>query len=401
MKFSVLLPTRNRLTYLRYAVDSVLRQDYDDWEIVISDNDSDDDIAGYVAELGDPRVRYARTERFLPVTDNWNAALARSTGDYVVMLGDDDALAPGYFSALRPLIEAHGGPEVVYTGAYLYAYPGVMPDQPRGFLQPYGYAEFLRGADAPFLLPKADAARMVNEFANFRVAYGFNMQFVLVSRAMIRTLEARGPFYQSPFPDYYAMNALFLSAPRILACPWKMVVIGVTPKSYGFYHVNKREAEGVEFLQGGADDARADRLARVLLPGSNLNTSWLVSLETLRARFAAERPPRPNYARYRMLQIAYVYEHRYVTGQASAADIAALRAALTPAERAVCDVIAVIVSAAERVTRRRVRHRASALVRRWLRQTPSWDAPPLVGAYAHVGEVLDALERLPSAPAAA
>ena len=44
---SVLLPTKNRLTYLRYAVESVRRQDYPHWEIVISDNHSEEDILGY------------------------------------------------------------------------------------------------------------------------------------------------------------------------------------------------------------------------------------------------------------------------------------------------------------------------------------------------------------------
>ena len=57
---SVLLPTRNRLEFLRYALETVLRQDDGDWEIVVSDNDSEEDIAGHVAGLGDDRVRYVR-----------------------------------------------------------------------------------------------------------------------------------------------------------------------------------------------------------------------------------------------------------------------------------------------------------------------------------------------------
>ncbi len=70
MTFSVLLPTHNRLEYLRYAVESVRRQDDPEWEIVISDNDSTDDIAGYVEGLADTRVRYVRTDSFVPVTQN-------------------------------------------------------------------------------------------------------------------------------------------------------------------------------------------------------------------------------------------------------------------------------------------------------------------------------------------
>ena len=86
MKFSVLLPTRNRLEYLRYAVETVRRQDYDNWEIIVSDNDSAEDIRGFVDALADDRIVYLRTGSFVPVTENWNNALSHSTGDYVVML---------------------------------------------------------------------------------------------------------------------------------------------------------------------------------------------------------------------------------------------------------------------------------------------------------------------------
>src|SRR5439155_8429060 len=96
----VLLPTRDRLELLRYAIESVRRQKFGDWEIVVSDNDSSQDVGGYVASLGDDRIHYLRTNRFLPVTDNWNKALENSRGDYIVMLGDDDSLLPGYFSKL-------------------------------------------------------------------------------------------------------------------------------------------------------------------------------------------------------------------------------------------------------------------------------------------------------------
>src|ERR1700742_1348266 len=104
MKFSVLLPTRNRLKYLKYAVSSVLRQDYDNWEIIISDNDSYENIAEYVASLNDARIKYFRTEKFVSVTDNWNNSMNLSTGDYVIMLGDDDILLKNYFSKMAELL---------------------------------------------------------------------------------------------------------------------------------------------------------------------------------------------------------------------------------------------------------------------------------------------------------
>ena len=53
---SVVIPTHNRLDLLKDAVDSVLRQANADWELVVFDNASTDDIAGYVATLADTRV---------------------------------------------------------------------------------------------------------------------------------------------------------------------------------------------------------------------------------------------------------------------------------------------------------------------------------------------------------
>lgn len=303
MKFSVLLPTRNRLELLRYAIESVRRQDDPDWEIVVSDNASEEDIAGHVRSLGDARIRYTRTESFVPVTDNWNNALDKSTGDYVVMLGDDDCLMPGYFSTLRRLIEERGAPDLVYHSALLYAYPGVMPGYPEGFVQPYGYAKFLKDAAVPYWLEREVALQCVRDAMDFRVTYGFNMQFALVSRRLIDALRDKGPFFQSPYPDYYAMNAALLKAGRILVCPQALVTIGVSPKSFGFYYVNRAEQSGVEFLNNAPDRESFRRLEHVVLPGTEMNNSWLLAMEILRRNYGEEHALEVNYGRYRLLQI--------------------------------------------------------------------------------------------------
>src|ERR1700749_2227242 len=92
--FSILLPSRNQLELLRHAVDSILRQDAD-FEIVIADNASEESYSPYVASLGPVAARSVRSESPLTVTENWNRALAASTGRYIIMVGDEDALAPG------------------------------------------------------------------------------------------------------------------------------------------------------------------------------------------------------------------------------------------------------------------------------------------------------------------
>jgi glycosyltransferase involved in cell wall biosynthesis len=301
VKFSILLPTRNRLDLLKLAVESVRLQDYPDWEIVISDNASSEDVCAYVASLQDARIRCCRKEQLLPVTENWNAALEQSTGDYLIMLGDDDGLMRGCLSMAKKLIEEWGHPDTIYTEACQYAYPGVMPGHTEGFIQ-FGYNAFLQGKLQPFRLPREAALDMVCAATSFRIRYGYNMQHFIFSRQLVERLRVKGPFFQSPYPDYYAANAIFIAAASIVANPAPLVMIGISPKSFGFYYYNDRESDGVAFLQNFASDALRERLGGTLVPGSNMNDSWLFAMETLVQNFRDEVPLRVDYGRYRLLQ---------------------------------------------------------------------------------------------------
>ena len=63
VKLSFLLPTRDRLDYLKLAIETVRRQDDHEWEIVVSDNASTDDIGGYLEDLHDERIVYSGPRR--------------------------------------------------------------------------------------------------------------------------------------------------------------------------------------------------------------------------------------------------------------------------------------------------------------------------------------------------
>jgi Glycosyl transferase family 2 len=388
---SVLLPTRDRLEFLRYAIETVVRQEDPDWEIVVSDNDSGEDIAGHLDGLADERIRYVRTASFVPVTDNWNSALEHSTGRYVVMLGDDDGLMPGYVRRVRELVERYREPELIYQGAWLYAYPGVDPAEASGYLQFYGYAEFMRGAAEPFVLDPATRRRMVEAAMGFRVRYGFNMQFSTVSRALIDRLAPQGPFYQSAFPDYYATNVAFLTAREVVVEPRPLVAIGVTPKSYGFFHMNDQEAAGKAFLEAPAATAPVAEM-----PGSNINTGWLSALEAIARRYPTLVPAPPARRRYRVLQALSVYEAHFLDGTANGAQLARMEAHLRPWERAVG-------RGAMHAARLGTRLLPGALTRRFsaffhhagLRQYIGWHAPRVRGGYE---TLLDVFERPPAAP---
>jgi glycosyltransferase involved in cell wall biosynthesis len=340
LRFSILLPTRDRLEYLRYAVETVRRQDFADWEMIVADNCSVDDVAGFVAGLDDPRVKYLRARETVPVTENWNRALDASSGDYVLMLGDDDGLMPGYFRKAEQVIAAFDEPDVVYSRALLLAYPGVMPGREAGYVHPMGCATFFNQLDEPRLLEPPVARELVRASMEFRLRFDFNMQLFTTKRSTIDVLRKAGYFFHSPFPDYYAANLLFLCAERIVIHPDPLTAIGITSKSYGFFHFNRREREGVEFLRNMMGEGDLG-LERVIVPGSRMNTCWLLAMKTLADIEGGTHGLLPNVHRYRRVQIADSLRRRFVEGSLSQREARELLSALWLWEKAVYMLVVV------------------------------------------------------------
>ena len=127
MKFSVLLPTRNGGPYLKDCIESILNDLPDDSELIISDNANVDETAEVISiYLKHPCIKIYRSNQVLSVTDNWNNALKAAKGKYVLMMGDDDLLLPGYFDCMLGAINRFDNPDCILYNAYGYIAPGSM-----------------------------------------------------------------------------------------------------------------------------------------------------------------------------------------------------------------------------------------------------------------------------------
>jgi glycosyltransferase involved in cell wall biosynthesis len=110
---SVGIPTHNRSEMLRRAAESVLGQSHRTLELVISDNASTDGTEAMCRTLveRDGRVRYLRSPVNRGPTANFNTLFGEFTGDYVMLLSDDDWLEQDYLA--RCLSELGRRPELV------------------------------------------------------------------------------------------------------------------------------------------------------------------------------------------------------------------------------------------------------------------------------------------------
>jgi glycosyltransferase involved in cell wall biosynthesis len=93
-RVAVFIPTYNRAGLLRRALASVLAQTHSDFELIVSDNASDDETPEVVKSFSDPRVTYFRQPENLGLLGNHNWFLERVESDYALILPDDDLVYP-------------------------------------------------------------------------------------------------------------------------------------------------------------------------------------------------------------------------------------------------------------------------------------------------------------------
>jgi glycosyltransferase involved in cell wall biosynthesis len=107
MKVSILIPTYNRIDYLRRSLGSARNQTHTDLEILVSDNGSTDGSQDYVRSVAesDPRVRLLPKNPNPGMFNNFNHLLSHSTGEAFAFLCDDDMYAPTFVEELiKPMV---------------------------------------------------------------------------------------------------------------------------------------------------------------------------------------------------------------------------------------------------------------------------------------------------------
>jgi glycosyltransferase involved in cell wall biosynthesis len=114
--FSVIIPTKNRSHIVGFAIESVLHQTFDDYEIIVSDNDdSSIKTRDAVKVYSDSRIKYFRTSGDLSMPDNWEFALTKASGQFVTILQDKQVLYPNSLELLHEAISSGHGPIIIWN----------------------------------------------------------------------------------------------------------------------------------------------------------------------------------------------------------------------------------------------------------------------------------------------
>ena len=114
-KISICIPTYNRLDFLKLTIELCLKQTFQDFEIVITDNSDNNNSKNYLTQLNEPKIRYYKNSNNLGFTGNFNAVIKRARGSYIKVLMDDDVMEPNTLAEMAKVLDEHSTVGVVMS----------------------------------------------------------------------------------------------------------------------------------------------------------------------------------------------------------------------------------------------------------------------------------------------
>ncbi len=135
-KVSIGMPVRNGGSMLPAALRSVLDQTEQDFELIISDNGSDDGSSELLSELAtnDPRVRYFRQDQVIRAYDNFRFVLNEARGEFFMWAAHDDTRDADFVERLMAALNWNNDAVLAFGDLYVFS-----PTDPSGTLYPFPF----------------------------------------------------------------------------------------------------------------------------------------------------------------------------------------------------------------------------------------------------------------------
>jgi glycosyltransferase involved in cell wall biosynthesis len=197
---TVAIPTHQRAMTLRRAVESVVAQDYEPIELIISDNASTDGTRLVCEEYAarHPWIRYVRLDANIGAIANFESLRRRSNGEFFLFLADDDWIDPGLVTACVDALQADPASALVAGRALYHGLGEVKADlHPTNLLaedsraRVLDYCRTVRGNSVFYGIAPVAVHRNVAPLRNVMGA-DFLQVLSLAFLGRVRTLEEAG-----------------------------------------------------------------------------------------------------------------------------------------------------------------------------------------------------------------
>ncbi|MEA5617440.1 glycosyltransferase [Cronbergia sp. UHCC 0137] len=119
VKISICIPTFNRFQLLPEAIESVLKQSEEDFELIVCDDGSSDGTAELMANYTDTRIKYIRHPQNIGKSNNMRSGFDAASGDYFIKFDDDDRLLPDFLSQTAAILDQDHSIDFVGTDHWI------------------------------------------------------------------------------------------------------------------------------------------------------------------------------------------------------------------------------------------------------------------------------------------
>jgi glycosyltransferase involved in cell wall biosynthesis len=205
-------------------------------EVLIADNASTDGTRGFVESVRDPRIRYVNSGTRLSMSANWEFAVQHAVGDYIMIIGDDDAIVPGALDRLISDVATHAS-DVYFWPKHMYVWPTTGRN---------AYVETLAPQTQAAPLDLGRLSRFVLRMGGWRYALLPSMYHSLVARRIPDAMRHRfGRVYHTSEPDVFMMMSIPVFTPTAWNVGYSVTVHGRSPKSNGWAFTVKEEPKGL------------------------------------------------------------------------------------------------------------------------------------------------------------
>ena len=241
-RFTVIIPTKDRAAYLYHTLRTCALQEYDNLEIIVSDDGSTDDTRAVVEEAArkDPRIKYS-TPRIAGMLGNFEHALDQVKPGYVIALGGDDGLMPYGIQGMRDALREMKQDALAWpTPVYFYAKSRVETPQMVLITERGRLRKGRRIVSSQSFLERQ--ARVLSYVWDVESPM-FYVKGV-VSTALVDRVRARsnGRFYSCSTPDGYSGVVLAGEMETYAFSGVPFSVHGISPSSAGFGYLANTDA---------------------------------------------------------------------------------------------------------------------------------------------------------------
>lgn len=121
-KVSIIIPTYNREKYIKGAIESAINQTYQDYEIIIVDNNSTDSTYNTIESYAknNPKIRSYQNKENIGPARNWKKCIELSKGEYIKIIWSDDYIEKNFLEVTVPILENNQDVGFVYSKTIIF-----------------------------------------------------------------------------------------------------------------------------------------------------------------------------------------------------------------------------------------------------------------------------------------